>query len=998
MSIGLKQTGELSAPQTVWLELLVGKTKPGKGDPEPVADVADSWEKNEERKSAKLQAARDQLESQKEEINRLMDVEFKTQDGKKIRMKDVKRDPKKEFDLGHHLKKLAIPGWEPGKELTEKQKKIQEEVDANLKNVMEAQRKLVKLVSELQEAPADPAIESLPEKEKRERLEARGNRESAKSPEKLKDFLFSDKELRDEFYSPLVREGIIPENAVIDRYSEFKVGFDAATALYDEKSKDIKKSEVYKHQAEVLTKIAKAFVSGAASATGGIGHAAHAPEAMEHITNAVKVISDASATVVLGGLAGFKNGVDDIVDNIGNILSTIVCQISPALGSDVYNIYTGITKTAMAGVHLGVAASTGDIDELQKMFQCLASGYVTTFGELASRSQLNDTDKKEFSEFGTTLLSLFTTKVSAKTAYDTFKKGCATGDWSGFVNQVTEACKTATACIQSHNFAEGGKEYKEDKEKLYEEAVKEKQEEKLKEEWEKEKFDAWKEEKEQQWEREHPGKEESGSSLSKEKEEFEKNLKEQWETKKEELLKDAPGSSFADWEKKEKEDREKELKEEWKQNKQELLKENKDLTFEEWKEEQEKPEGMPSKDDFDPDKYYKDKTGNFAYQEYNKGVVETAELQEKFKTLLETTNDEGKKEKLIAGARSKSQEILNLNVSKERKRYRALLAMGYDASEDDQAEGEAEEELDEFIGAHSIDDLIRQAQTDGLLLQMVNTLTQGGMVMVGQFVPACKAVQAGMVFLEKVISAGTRVLELIEWSENIDDAQVAGSPVHAALLKHAHEMKKQIGRDTILAILALAETAGAGAACSGIDAGIGHAVQKTAAAAAAATEVAYEGITELELEAAWKTYKKALRNPDDRIQARRALQRNPSLALYCVSYHAKAKDPIALNIMQQLGANEVTIDDADPHKVVTFLEAKFSEDPKLYRSRSAKLKEDKNVKWLPQGGEPLSLKNWMSAKAKSGLDDKPSTAAIDGGMIRVAKAAEAYKKAKALEA
>src|ERR1051326_1749946 len=124
MSTGLKSKPDLSAPQKKWLEKFVGKPTPGKNDRQPVADAADDWEKNEERKTKMLQDLRDELDSQKEEISRLMDVEFKTQDGKKIRMKDVKRDPNKEFDLGHHLKKLMIPDWEPGKELTEKQKAL----------------------------------------------------------------------------------------------------------------------------------------------------------------------------------------------------------------------------------------------------------------------------------------------------------------------------------------------------------------------------------------------------------------------------------------------------------------------------------------------------------------------------------------------------------------------------------------------------------------------------------------------------------------------------------------------------------------------------------------------------------------------------------------------------------------------------------------------------------------------------------------------------------
>ena len=152
------------------------------------------------------------------------------------------------------------------------------------------------------------------------------------------------------------------------------------------------------------------------------------------------------------------------------------------------------------------------------------------------------------------------------------------------------------------------------------------------------------------------------------------------------------------------------------------------------------------------------------------------------------------------------------------------------------------------------------------------------------------------------------------------------------LKNHAHNLKKEISKQTIHGgFLAMAEAIRAAVACTGYGAAAGLAVQKLASAGGTATELAYAGHTEVELKLAWRTYKKALRNPDDRIEARKALRKNPTLALYALSYSAKEKDAVALNVMRKMGASETTIDDANPHKVVELLEARFADDPKLYK-------------------------------------------------------------------
>lgn len=152
------------------------------------------------------------------------------------------------------------------------------------------------------------------------------------------------------------------------------------------------------------------------------------------------------------------------------------------------------------------------------------------------------------------------------------------------------------------------------------------------------------------------------------------------------------------------------------------------------------------------------------------------------------------------------------------------------------------------------------------------------------------------------------------------------------------------------------------------------------AIAQAVEGVLYEAKKRWDLETAWKTYKTALENPDNRKLGLTALMRNPTLAKFSVAWGAVIKkDPLVGDFMRQCGLNADTLKDPEANVglVVTYLEKRMPDDNvvvgrdysapnKVDLTAEAWLKEksraEKKLKVAPQGTQTLEylLTQWST--------------------------------------
>lgn len=322
--------------------------------------------------------------------------------------------------------------------------------------------------------------------------------------------------------------------------------------------------------------------------------------------------------------------------------------------------------------------------------------------------------------------------------------------------------------------------------------------------------------------------------------------------------------------------------------------------------------------------------------------------------------------------------------------YQNLLSNGFPPSGGDEVE--ARRAMD------SIDALILQMQKDRFILQTLDSLVSAGLSVGGQFLDAFKAAGLAKDFAKRVVAAAIRARELNEWMNNLKDASQAVSVYAEPIKRRVKDSQIQISQETIQAVMKLAQFIGATAAATGVPQAVtaGKIVEGTAGAMSTGVDLVFKVYSELELKAAWKTYKAALSKPSDRKLARKSMRENPTLAKYTMAYGAMIdRDPIAMEAMRKCGLNDRTLTnpEANCHKVVLFLETKFVDDPVLLKS------QPNPQKWYP-GPVELSFASWLGfvTAARSQAKLAPTGgAAVDGAFAKLEddrQALEAVSKSK----
>ena len=282
--------------------------------------------------------------------------------------------------------------------------------------------------------------------------------------------------------------------------------------------------------------------------------------------------------------------------------------------------------------------------------------------------------------------------------------------------------------------------------------------------------------------------------------------------------------------------------------------------------------------------------------------------------------------------------------------------------------------------ARSIDALIAQMMKDRMMIELATKLVSGGVGVVAKFVPALGPADAAIQLAINLMKATQRAMELNKWINNQKDMKAAQSCLTSSSQNFVKNQAEQFSHYSIQAACKLAQMIGEIVKCSGLCAAAGQAVSTSAALAAEAEDVMYTFYKKVDLELAWKATKKAFDHPESRKLALIARSMNPTLAKYSIAWGATVKkDALAMEAMATCGINELTLSDpgSNVKKVQQYLELMFNED-------NVVLKRVVVPKWMPDKVE-LTVRCWGVAKAKGVKDAdllNEATGAIDESIAR----------------
>ncbi len=337
-------------------------------------------------------------------------------------------------------------------------------------------------------------------------------------------------------------------------------------------------------------------------------------------------------------------------------------------------------------------------------------------------------------------------------------------------------------------------------------------------------------------------------------------------------------------------------------------------------------------------------------------------------------------------AKNMIEDIEALQKAKDEDFHLALIAGFSMATDDDDEVNEAES--NRIAGIEYI--LAVQAKNDATF-NLCKTIATKGTGMVMKMFPGAGLVAACLELTFAIQDAIKKAEEMLIWMENVQDAQNASSAQVDAMLNRKGLQSKQLimanitvavdAAKVVAEVLALTPAAPAAPV-----------VIAAADLTAAAAETAEMIHTEVQLARAWKIYQAASANPADRYLARKATRENPTLAKYAMAWGAKSGDPIAVEGMRRCGLNEHTLalPDTNVNKVVSYLEAKYSDDPVLLRA--VPVKEE----WHP-GPVELNFRSWASfyqmAITKGGVSSDADVSAINAALGVLDTAEDGFRKA-----
>ncbi len=290
----------------------------------------------------------------------------------------------------------------------------------------------------------------------------------------------------------------------------------------------------------------------------------------------------------------------------------------------------------------------------------------------------------------------------------------------------------------------------------------------------------------------------------------------------------------------------------------------------------------------------------------------------------------------------------------------------------------------------AIDKLIAQVQLQKVKINLAVKLAQLPFAVIGAMFPPAQMGQSLIVLANEMRLLVDTADQYLQWADNVQDAKKSGSVQAEAMTSRMDLSLTQSVRHGAEAALNVIRIIGQGLTIAGGPvAHIGVAIDKSAQGAQAAKQVIIAIKDYKDAASAWKMYEAAFDNPENRTAIRAALRQNPTLAKYAIAYGAKfAHNRVAATALAKCGISDEMLNDEGSgiDKLVTYLEARFDEDPIVLRAIPY-------GKWHP-GDVELTGASWLSfvkaaqTEAKPKLKPPANTAAVAIGL-------GGYEKAKA---
>lgn len=277
------------------------------------------------------------------------------------------------------------------------------------------------------------------------------------------------------------------------------------------------------------------------------------------------------------------------------------------------------------------------------------------------------------------------------------------------------------------------------------------------------------------------------------------------------------------------------------------------------------------------------------------------------------------------------------------------------------------DEVDKAL--QQIDRVIAQSKDLRQKVDLINAVTSAASSVLAAFVPGCGSVVAAQKVAFDLFKIAKCVMLHNNWCAGLEISFRSNSAYGPAIersVKNARIELKQSSLEIILHTLQLGAEAAkfadptAATTITSVSVSMADAVQK----------YAFKMHKQRMIIQGWLAYKAALKDPGNRKAARKALRLNSTLAKCCIAYGASiAKDPAAMETVRLSGLTVSALqDDRDVcHKLVAYLQEQMRNDPDEMRVQT------EPAPWQP-GRPKLTPASWFETKGAAARVAKPRLA------------------------
>ena len=294
-----------------------------------------------------------------------------------------------------------------------------------------------------------------------------------------------------------------------------------------------------------------------------------------------------------------------------------------------------------------------------------------------------------------------------------------------------------------------------------------------------------------------------------------------------------------------------------------------------------------------------------------------------------------------------------------------------DANPTKLVEGKPDEVADALA---AIDRAIAQTSALRARAEMINGITGGAASIVAALVPGTGAVSAAQAVAYDIYCLCQAVRIHNEWVESMKVAFRAESAYAASIEKTLENANITLSHKSVKLVLDSLKLGNEIGRCFD-PTGATTVISASLTMTSALVDYGYKMQKEAEISRGWDAYKTARENPENRKAARKAMRMNSTLAKCCIAYGAcMKKDPVAQEAIRISGLSPAILaDDKDVcNKLVAYLENEMSDDPVVLQV------ERQPKKWQP-GKPELTPKSWFETKTAASISAEPR---LDPGSVK----------------